>query len=68
MARYCDHEFHIIELADGGLKPATLMCAYCGQVRHLHGDGRVKIFIDEGKIEKQHNANPSDTNNSAARG
>lgn len=52
MTRYCDHELHIIEFAEGGLKPATAVCLYCGQVRYIYVDGRVLIVKDEGEVKK----------------
>lgn len=51
--RYCDHEFHVIKLAEeiGGV-PATLVCIYCGQVKTLSLKGEVRLVLGEGEIIK----------------
>lgn len=63
--RYCDHEFHVIEHADGGLKPATVVCLFCGQVRQLYHDGRVLITKEFGEVKKAY-ANGNTNNSSTA--
>lgn len=63
MPRFCDHEFYsLLSDTDKDKKVfGIIVCAFCGQVRHLYADGRVIIAINEGQIIKQ-NAT-SDTNN-----
>jgi hypothetical protein len=59
--RYCDHEFHVTELAVGELKPATIVCLYCGQIRLVYADGRVVIFKEQGEVKKAY-GNPQPNN------
>lgn len=53
MSNPCNHDFILAAFDD--LK-AVVICAYCGQVRHLYfKTGLVKIIIEIGKI-KNNNA------------
>ncbi len=45
----CDHDFHTVErheVTQGGIHQwyfAIVVCAFCGEIRHLYSDGRVVI-------------------------
>lgn len=50
----CDHDFHTIQHGldiDDTARPAVVVCAYCGQVRHLTLGGRVTIVKQKGDVK-----------------
>ena len=48
----CDHDF--IRLNESEVFYVIVVCAYCGQVRHIFGDGRVDIVKEAGQIKREH--------------
>ena len=54
MPRYCDHDMVVIMEAGANHSYATIVCHYCGQVKHIYEDGSIHIIKDEGSVTKRY--------------
>lgn len=56
MTNQCVHDFIKVRVNHVPPTHAVVVCAYCGQVRHVYADGKIDIIKQDGETSDTHHS------------